>query len=500
MIQDSLVVEFSGKLIENERCGTVGQKYPVFIKVRSSSAEQSSSYKFEPGACLPSVTVLGPLREASRSCEDDTNGCEYSYCSHQLEYTGRKISESINLISCPLHHLTTNNGNSGSLRLRSTVTKKQLNKPIFKITFNVRQLDCYLLETILSFPHPGKFEIDIILPNSTVTGSPLKVDIFPSGIRKKSCGDQLRGSSSTDTALKDVAPEVESLISRIGCRGRAKGQFINPQDISTTASGRILATDSNNQCVQIFKAKRTQNEIQFSSHGSLPIARGRLLGQLQRPTGIAFLPEGDQFIVADYENRWVSLFEARGKFLSRFGMGKLQGPKGLATDGKGHIYVVDNKASSICVFLTNGRFVGRFGSRGVGEDHLAGPHFIGINSFGHAVISDFHNHAVKVFDSTGQFLYSFGCNGEDEGQFNAPTGVAIDPYDNILVADWGNSRVQVFDRQGTFLQFIDSSFDPLYGPQGLSLCDGILYVADSGNHCIKVYKYDNYVTDVTQIE
>lgn len=58
----------------------------------------------------------------------------------------------------------------------------------------------------------------------------------------------------------------------------------------------------------------------------------------------------------------------------------------------------------------------------------------------------------------------------------------------------------MFDRQGTFLQFIDSSSDPLYGPQGLSLCDGILYVADSGNHCIKVYKYDNFVTNVTQVE
>jgi hypothetical protein len=74
----------------------------------------------------------------------------------------------------------------------------------------------------------------------------------------------------------------------------------------------------------------------------------------------------------------------------------VSGPKGVAGDGKGQIYVVDNKASAICVFLTNGRFVGRFGSRGVGDDHLAGPHFIGINSFGHSVVSDFHNHAVKV--------------------------------------------------------------------------------------------------------
>ncbi len=136
-------------------------------------------------------------------------------------------------------------------------------------------------------------------------------------------------------------------------------------------------------------------------------------------------------------------------------------------DGEGKIYVVDNKASCICVFQRNGRLVGRFGSRGCAEDHLAGPHFIAINSFGHSVVSDFHNHAVKVvgrlrrtfhsscsdltglsasiqvFDTTGQFLYSFGSNGEGNGQFNAPTGIAVDSFDNILVADWGNSRIQV---------------------------------------------------------
>jgi DNA-binding beta-propeller fold protein YncE len=72
------------------------------------------------------------------------------------------------------------------------------------------------------------------------------------------------------------------------------------------------------------------------------------------------------------------------------------GPKGVAVDGEGKIYVVDNKASSVCVFQKNGRLVGRFGSRGCTEDHLAGPHFIAINSFGHSVVSDFHNHAVKV--------------------------------------------------------------------------------------------------------
>ncbi|GFR33789.1 uncharacterized protein TNCT_469381 [Trichonephila clavata] len=99
-----------------------------------------------------------------------------------------------------------------------------------------------------------------------------------------------------------------------------------------------------------------------------------------------------------------------------------------------------------------------------------------------------NNH--QVFDAEGGFLSSFGSNGEGNGQFNAPTGVAIDSQDNIIVADWGNCRIQVFDMNGSFLSFINTFGDPLYGPQGLALTpDGHVVVSDSGNHCLKVYKY-----------
>lgn len=49
---------------------------------------------------------------------------------------------------------------------------------------------------------------------------------------------------------------------------------------------------------------------------------------------------------------------------------------------------------------------------------------------------------------------------------------------------------QVFDSSGSFLSYINTSADPLYGPQGLALTsDGHVAVADSGNHCFKVYRY-----------
>jgi tripartite motif-containing protein 2/3 len=93
--------------------------------------------------------------------------------------------------------------------------------------------------------------------------------------------------------------------------------FIFVQDICCTSTGRILATDSNNQCVQVFTLQG-EPRARFGE-------RGRTVGQLQRPTGVAEFPSTNQYVVADYENRWVSIFEPNGKFASRFGMGKLLG-------------------------------------------------------------------------------------------------------------------------------------------------------------------------------
>ena len=116
--------------------------------------------------------------------------------------------------------------------------------------------------------------------------------------------------------------------------------------------------------------------------------------------------------------------------------------------------------------------------------------------------------SFKVFTSEGKFLYSFGSKGEGNGQFNGPTGVAVDSMDNIIVADWGNSRLQVsplrilqfsyrsflhgqvFDQFGSFLTFVNTSGCKIYGPQGIAVTpEENIVLADSGNHCIKCYKY-----------
>ena len=48
----------------------------------------------------------------------------------------------------------------------------------------------------------------------------------------------------------------------------------------------------------------------------------------------------------------------------------------------------------------------------------------------------------------------------------------------------------MFDQFGSFLSYVNTLGCPLYGPQGLALTpEGNIVVADSGNHCIKIYKY-----------
>lgn len=133
--------------------------------------------------------------------------------------------------------------------------------------------------------------------------------------------------------------------------------------------------------------------------------RGRTPGQLQRPTGVTVDMNGD-IIVADYDNRWISIFSSDGKFKVTFylffffyeltqirdsnkqtnspfrmpqnkiGAGRLMGPKGVAVDKNGHIITADNKACCVFIFQSNGKLVTKFGGRGTSDRQFAGEHLV----------------------------------------------------------------------------------------------------------------------------
>ena len=72
---------------------------------------------------------------------------------------------------------------------------------------------------------------------------------------------------------------------------------------------RLLIADSNSQCVQVFSATTGECLLKFG-------VRGRQASQLQRPTGVAVTSNGN-YLVADYDNKWVGVFSPEGKYINR---------------------------------------------------------------------------------------------------------------------------------------------------------------------------------------
>ena len=153
---------------------------------------------------------------------------------------------------------------------------------------------------------------------------------------------------------------------------------------------------------------------------------GAALGQLYEPRGVAVDGEGNIY-VADTWNARVVKFDPAGKALSSWG----SGDQDLGDARRATITEGDQAAN-------DANPLGLFGPRGVAVDGQ-----------GNVYIADTGNKRVVVTDSAGAFKYQFGYAGSEPGAFNEPTGVAVDAQGNLYVADTWNGRVQVFAPDGT---------------------------------------------------
>ncbi|CAH8555677.1 unnamed protein product [Heterobilharzia americana] len=283
------------------------------------------------------------------------------------------------------------------------------------------------------------------------------------------------------TALADLHKmERGDFLYSVGTKGRGSGEFANPAGICVTRENKILVVDSNNALVQVFTLQG-QFLTHFGEYGYHP-------GQLMRPVDVAETINGN-YLVSDYDLHCVTVYNTHGQYMSRFGQRYLSGPKGMVVDSRGRIVVVDQKSCMICIFKPTGKFINRFGARGLADNHFGNPMFIAVNSQDEIFVSDHAHHSIKVFDINGLFLYKFGVNGIDPGMIHAPTGIGFDRFDYLYVSDWGNNRIQVFDQSGNYIRMVDSKLESLSGPQGLVLhqLSNKLLVVDPGNYCFKVF-------------
>jgi len=146
------------------------------------------------------------------------------------------------------------------------------------------------------------------------------------------------------------------------------------------------------------------------------------------------------------------------------GAGQFNEPWGIAAGPSGHVYVADTWNHRIQVFDANGKFLGQWGTGrlvDVGDDPslrqsnpygFYGPRGVAVDRQGNVYVTDTGNERVMVYQvsfgldgsASTDFWYQWGSTGPETGQFLEPVGIAVDAAGRVYVADTWNLRVQVF--------------------------------------------------------
>jgi len=92
----------------------------------------------------------------------------------------------------------------------------------------------------------------------------------------------------------------------------------------------------------------------------------------------------------------------------------------------------------------------KFGSFGDGPRQFNQPICVALDSSANVFVTDGSNHRIQKFETKGIFTTKWGSHGSADGQFRYPFGIAVKPAkisfleERVFVADSDNHRIQVF--------------------------------------------------------
>jgi sugar lactone lactonase YvrE len=204
--------------------------------------------------------------------------------------------------------------------------------------------------------------------------------------------------------------------------------------------------------------------------------------QFNNPHGIAIAPDGSLF-VADTNNNRIQHFSADGTFINAWGLfadasagaapiGSFNQPFALAiSPGGKFIYVADTWNHRIQKFAADGTPIKMWGKplydpTTTDPYGLWGPRGIAVDSQGQVFVADTGNKRILVYDADGNFISQIGNEGLAVGEFEEPVGLAIDNHNYLYVADTWNQRIQVFapNQNGTsFSPYLQWNIAGWYG-------------------------------------
>ena len=307
----------------------------------------------------------------------------------------------------------------------------------------------------------------------------------------------------------------------------ASALFAFPSRVAVAPNGDIYVADSANNRVRRIGANGLVSTVAGTGtagfNGESDTATAI---QLSFPRDVAVGPNGNVF-VADTNNVRIRQVTQQGRLATIAGSGlfgfqgddgaatraALAGPRGVAVDVTGNIYIADTLNHRIRKITPDGTITTLAGGNTAGFSGDGGqatfaqlnlPTSVAVDRFGNVYFADTGNHRVRRISAgrittiagTGASGFSGDNGAATLARVNAPESVAVDAAGNVYIADTENHRVRRVNPQGVITTVAGS--DPGAGDNGPALAArlfqpsgvvtdaaGNVYIADMANHRVR---------------
>ena len=186
---------------------------------------------------------------------------------------------------------------------------------------------------------------------------------------------------------------------------------------------------------QIFKFRQDGTLVQSWGEAGVPGDDER---HFNRPTDIAWLPDGTFFVSDGDVNTRVLKFDKSGRFLMTWGTpgtgrGQFDTPHAIAVGRDRRVYVADRSNHRIQIFDEHGKYLDEW-------PDIPLPYSIFMSDDDYLWVADGWMHKIVKFDLQGRRLDVWGTWGNFPGGIWGPHQLSVDSEGNLYIAQVYNSR------------------------------------------------------------
>lgn len=293
--------------------------------------------------------------------------------------------------------------------------------------------------------------------------------------------------------------------------------FRNPEGVAAHPEGYLIITDRTNNAIR--KLDMEGNVTTILGSGNNGFQNGPVATATLDYPWKSCVDKFGNIYVADRNNHAIRKIDTQGNVSTVAGTGtagykdgpgetaQFDQPIDVAVDENGVLYVADNNNHLIRKIATDGQVstIAGNGERGYRDGDLSeaifsNPSGLAVDQDGSIIVADRINHRIRRIDLNSQEVSTIAGSSQgtrdglvSEAQFNNPYGVAVGDSGEIIVADLSNHKIRMIKSGevatigGTVRGFLDgpSAVAQFYNPSDVEVLNGVIYVADLGNHRIR---------------